>query len=223
MTNPQRFSIVAFASCSGVLLILALAIPHGNDVLLINGCHHVILDRISPFVTELGNALYYLPALLLLLFVRFRWATALSLAGILHGLAVVLSKRLLFPDALRPAGMLDKASLHFIPGIKVHTLMSFPSGHTATAFAFLLILSLYLNNRWISILLLTVALLTGLSRIYLLQHFLIDVAAGAAIGTASAWVAYYLINQQTWSWLDWRLTFSVRKANELQGSTTAQG
>ncbi|MDW8331615.1 MAG: phosphatase PAP2 family protein [Cyclobacteriaceae bacterium] len=205
------------------MLILALIIPHGKDVLLINGYHHAMLDRISPVITELGNAVYYLPVLLVLLFVRFRWATALSLAGILHGLAVVLSKRLLFPDALRPTGMLDKASLHFIPGIKVHTLMSFPSGHTATAFAFLLILSLYLNNRWLSILLLTIALLTGLSRIYLLQHFLIDVAAGATIGTASAWTACYLINQQPWSWLDWRLTFSVRKANEIQGSITAQG
>lgn len=223
MQDNQRFSFIAFFLVVVLLITANLFIPCGDDILLINGHHHALLDLISPWITELGNGIHYLPVPVILLFVRFRWATIISLAGIFHGIAVLVLKRLMFPYALRPAGLLDKALLHFVPGIKVHTAFSFPSGHTATAFAFLLVISLYLNNRWLTLILASLALLTGLSRVYLLQHFLTDVAAGAAIGTASAWLAWEILKTKKWPWLDWRLSFSLRKANELQESAPAQG
>jgi membrane-associated phospholipid phosphatase len=223
MQDNRQFTFTIFFLVVFVLFIANLFIPFGNDILLINGHHHVWLDLISPWITELGNGLFYLPFFILMLFHRFRWAFAISLAGILHGAVVLVFKRLLFPGALRPAGLLNNPLLHFVPGIEVHTTFSFPSGHTATAFAFLLTISLYLNNRWFTLIFAALALLTGLSRVYLLQHFLIDVAAGAAIGTISAWTAWQIIKNKRWPWLDWRLTFSVQKANELQGSAPAQG
>lgn len=223
MQDNQRLSFIAFFLVVVLLLTANMFIPYGEDILLINGHHHAVLDLMSPWITELGNGLYYLPVLAIMLFTRFRWAMLISLAGIFHGIAVFVLKRLMFPGALRPAGLLDKALLHFVPGVKVHATLSFPSGHTATAFAFLLIISLYLNNRWLTLFFALLALLAGLSRIYLLQHFLIDVAAGAAIGTTSAWAAWQMLKNKTWPWLDWHLTFSIRKANELQGSAPAQG
>lgn len=63
------------------------------------------------------------------------------------------------------------------------TSSSFPSNHTAMAFAMAyLILRLY--PAWYNILLLyLLAVLIGLSRVYLREHYPLDVLGGAALGT----------------------------------------
>lgn len=61
---------------------------------------------------------------------------------------------------------------------------SFPSGHTAAAFA--AAYSLYLSNKRSGIWMLYSAAVMGFSRVYLLVHYPMDVVAGAAIGMLSA-------------------------------------
>ena len=48
------------------------------------------------------------------------------------------------------------------------------------------------NNKTTQLALLTAALLVGYSRIYLGQHFLLDVIVGAVIGTASGIIGFYI-------------------------------
>ncbi|MGP0074985.1 MAG: phosphatase PAP2 family protein [Bryobacteraceae bacterium] len=65
---------------------------------------------------------------------------------------------------------------------------SFPSGHTMTAFAVAIPLALFYPT--LSIGLLFCALSIATSRILLGMHFLSDVVAGAAIGTALGYLGY---------------------------------
>jgi undecaprenyl-diphosphatase len=67
---------------------------------------------------------------------------------------------------------------------------SFPSGHTMTAFAVAIPLSVFYPN--ITIGLLFCALSIAMSRILLGMHFLSDVVAGALIGTALGYAGYFL-------------------------------
>jgi membrane-associated phospholipid phosphatase len=71
---------------------------------------------------------------------------------------------------------------------------SFPSGHTASAFAAAELLNQEYRNvsPWISYAGYTVATLTGALRMYNNRHWLSDVVAGAGVGIASTKIAYLI-------------------------------
>ncbi len=61
---------------------------------------------------------------------------------------------------------------------------SFPSGHTTSAFALLVFLTVFVfpkNNKIVS-LIFTLALLVGISRLYLAAHFFKDIYLGSIVG-----------------------------------------
>jgi membrane-associated phospholipid phosphatase len=71
--------------------------------------------------------------------------------------------------------------MHTVKGVTMHQLSSFPSGHTATAFTIFL-LTIYIFDRTKMILIgLLYAMLCGYSRIYLGQHFPMDVGGGIIV------------------------------------------
>jgi hypothetical protein len=74
--------------------------------------------------------------------------------------------------------------------------LSFPSGHTVTAFVFFGVLA-YHFRRW-RLPLLAAASTAGLSRVTVGVHWPIDVIAGAIIGLASAWAAVHLARRLRW-------------------------
>ena len=67
---------------------------------------------------------------------------------------------------------------------------SFPSGHTITAFAVAVSLSLFYPEMGVGLLFCAISVAT--SRILLGMHFLSDVLAGGALGTALAYGAVWL-------------------------------
>lgn len=72
--------------------------------------------------------------------------------------------------------------------------LSFPSGHTTTAFALAVVLAHFFpGGRALWFLL---AVLVGLSRLYLVEHFLADVVAGAGLGFAVGWAVVWLSNRR---------------------------
>jgi undecaprenyl-diphosphatase len=74
---------------------------------------------------------------------------------------------------------------------------SFPSGHTITAFAVAVSLSIFYPE--LSVGLLFCAVSVAISRVMLGMHFLTDVLAGALLGSALAYVSDHLMI----AWLGW--------------------
>ncbi len=89
----------------------------------------------------------------------------------------------------------DNFPVHLIDGVHYHSgHNSFPSGHTMAAFSIFTALALFTKNKYFQLLYFVLALLVGISRIYLVQHFLDDVIFGASVGVILGIIAYYIFN-----------------------------
>lgn len=184
-----------------LLLVLSIAIPKGNDVLFINGGNTPFLDEFFKTITLFGDGLWFIPVAIISLFIRFQYSTVLALAALINGILISILKRGFFAGSERPAKVLDNDLLHFAQGVDIHHYNSFPSGHTATAFGLALLIALLFKKRTLSIFVLMLAMAVGYSRIYLAQHFLIDVTAGAIVGcftTLMAWQIIQSANRPRW-------------------------
>ena len=113
--------------------------------------------------------------------------------------------------------LIDNHLLHFVPNIDVHSHYSFPSGHTATIFCIALFLSLVIRRKMVAVALLLLALTVSYSRIYLLQHFLMDVAAGSLIGIVVVLLFWKIFDHIRF---DSRMHhgFRIRKSEQLKFS-----
>lgn len=88
-------------------------------------------------------------------------------------------------DQLRPPAVLPPDGFNLLG--PANKRLSFPSGHTVTAFVFFGVLAYHFRRwRWP---LLALAAAAGLSRVAIGVHWPLDVIAGAFIGLSSAWAA----------------------------------
>lgn len=148
------------------------------------------------YVTNLGDGLADIFLIGILLFIKFRYAFWLSLASIFQLLFVQISKRYIFSELKRPIIYFDGQQLDFVDGITIYTNNSFPSGHTTTAFSIFFLLSLIsTNSKPLQLVYFIAALLVGVSRIYLMQHFFIDVYFGAFFGILSTVLAVVIVEK----------------------------
>ena len=150
-----------------------------------------LLDPFMKLYTRLGDAglLFIVLGLVLLLFKSTRKAGFSALCAMLIGLVVVnlTIKPLIARE--RPWLVIE----NFVNLVPEKDPNSFPSGHTNAAFAFALALCMTAPKRWMKITAVCMAVVMGLSRLYVGVHFPSDVLVGALVGSlcglAGVWVA----------------------------------
>lgn len=189
-------SILVLIFISGLMLMM-----FGKSACFIslNNYHPFWLNVFFINYTFMGDGIFALGliAVTWLLFKRKEEGRALLISFLLSGLAAQIIKNLV--NAPRPKLYFEAGQyLHFIDGVSLANHSSFPSGHTATAFALATVLVLMARNKSAQLFILFGAVMVGYSRIYLAQHFLLDVMIGALIGTTSGILAvYFALNIKT--------------------------
>ena len=164
--------------------------------LLFNEWHSTWGDAAFPYITHLGDGLFSAVVVLALLCYRYYWALLGAISFIAAGMFAQFLKRNFFDEIVRPKlYFADDTLLNFVEGVEVHSYNSFPSGHASAAFACFTLLALLQPNRWGAVLCLCVALLTSYSRIYLQQHFFVDIYVGACIGVGLTSAVLYLMEK----------------------------
>jgi membrane-associated phospholipid phosphatase len=180
---------------------------HGSEILYANALHTNALNKFFLLATKIAEG----PGLILALLIALYSAYGKGLLMLINILAtsglVQFLKHIVFSNQLRPAEFFKGThELIFIPGLEMARYNSFPSGHTAAAFAMFFTLSLFAKNKYWGLLYFTLALLVGISRVYLMQHFFRDVYVGSAIGVfvpALLWLTFAQSNlYQNIKWRD---------------------
>ena len=162
-----------------------------------------VLDPFMKLYTQLGNTgmLFIVLGLLMLFWKPTRKAGFSALCAMLIGLIVV-------NFTIKPLVARDRPWLvieNFVNLVPEKDPNSFPSGHTNAAFAFAVgICAAKDSRRWMKITAVCMAVVMGLSRLYVGVHFPSDVLAGAVIGSLCGLAGAWIINK-VWNRLPERL------------------
>lgn len=165
-----------------------------------NGFYSPWQNDIWMAVTDMGDTFFFLAVFFIGSLLSYRFSLYLSVTGIVMVANSTLLKYLFVHP--RPLTVLAEMnlleSINTVPGYAMKCCNSFPSGHTATAFALFCTCALFMRNRVLKFAVFVLALAVGYSRIYLMQHFFEDVYAGSLIGVVTAVAAYCLLSKARW-------------------------
>lgn len=150
---------------------------------------HRYLDKIMFRATNLGGAIFSTLLVLILILIGssniklmgFELLTTLTISQIIvHSLKMLMSRE-------RPYNIFEHLNTF---GIDLKDY-SFPSGHTTAAIS--MATTITLNIPRLSLIVFALAVIVGISRIYLAVHYPTDVATGIIIGFSTAIIVHYFL------------------------------
>lgn len=197
MDHPQEYAYRNFitgaiiSSITGiVLIIISFALSKVDFFLLLNTDLGSFGDYLFSYATHLGDGTVWIPvAVLTILYRRDKFLLVFCTVAI-GTLIVQALKNFIIPAQLRPGSSItDTSSFHHVEWVPLLTNFSFPSGHTTTAFSIFLLGCLFIHKKWIIPAGFAYGLLVGYSRVYLAEHFPLDLGGGMLTAVVSVWLS----------------------------------
>ncbi len=183
----NEWCFVPIAMFCGFSGMLALLVPYSDEILFFNDLRIEPFNALFRFFTHCGEIWAFLVFGIAALFWKPRYGLMIALLGLLCLPVGYVLKDFIAVD--RPLTFFEKkeavGQVVLVPDIQLNRgQTSFPSGHTMAGFALYSLLTLMAgrkHQRW-GIFFAFMAIFVGISRIFLVQHFLADVLGGALIG-----------------------------------------
>ena len=151
------------------------------------GCHY---HRLLRWISKTGDGpLYLVIGILLILFNATDALLFFKVALLAY--AIDVSLYLILKNSIKRNRPTDKLS-NYTALITPSDKFSFPSGHTAAAFLFALLISNFYPPYTTGVFIW--ASLVGFSRVLLGVHFPGDIAAGALLGTSCAYLSLFIFS-----------------------------
>ena len=195
---PNLYVKARNLSLLGGLLLIATSAFFGRIpvFLLLNTDGGVFMDQFFKWATWGAEGWVWVPFLAIV----FGWFKKdfklIVLNFLLSTLFTQIPKRFIWDNISRPiASGIPLNEIHTVPGVVMHSWNSFPSGHTATAFT-LFLLTIYLfPTKWVFAIGAIFAMICAYSRVYLGQHFPMDLGGGMVVAVISSQLSI-LIHQK---------------------------
>lgn len=170
-----------------------------ESFIFLNQFHSSYLTKFFRVITFLGDGFFVISfSFLIVVFFRpyLKLGNTIILSYLFSGFVAQLFKNII--TAPRPIVCFQQMKSNFYIDTFSNCYVgfsSFPSGHTATAFAIATVFGLYFNKKGIVLLSLILAALVGYSRIYLGNHFVSDILGGLLVGVFTGILAVYVANK----------------------------
>ncbi len=221
MLNTIKQNAVFIALSLILIAVLGLAliyIPKDQLHLLLCNRHTPARDIFYRYYTHVAEWFPYVVCIAVLLFGRIGDGVFASAAMLLSALFTQIVKHIVV--APRPLTWFSEhfpsIQLPLVDGVKMNLWYSFPSGHTTSFFALAFVASILITSKLsgssrsssclVQLVLVLLATLGGYSRIYLSQHFALDVFAGALVGTLITLICYtVLYRYEDKKWYNYRI------------------
>lgn len=181
-------------------LLMLWSLPLAGDLAFFNSWRGGWTDPLFIYGTRMGEESGYLAITLVALYYRWKHAWWVPLTGVVVTLISFVTKMIF--RSPRPGFFLHDPNfadqIILVDGITpLSGLTSFPSGHTMGAFALAAFAICFLRwtRGWWWVLLFSMAVIVGISRMYLVMHFLKDVLLGSVMGVLIGIGMAYLYNQ----------------------------
>ena len=191
------------------LIVLGLLLLMHSKVdlhLLLTSYHTDFTDFLFKHLTEIGGSIPVIIAILLILY-KYRAAIFAVSAQIVVAITTNILKKI-FSEPRPKLWFRDNfpdVELHRVEGVHLHSVNSFPSGHTASAFAIFLALAFMTKNKALQMVYAVLAISAGYSRIYLSQHFAADVFLGSIVGVFATVLCWFCIENRIPKWGNYSL------------------
>ncbi len=148
------------------------------------------------YISYLAEGWIWIPYFMIL----FGWFKKDSIFILLNFLISTLftqiTKQFIWDAVSRPmASGIPQDQIHRVAGVDMHLWNSFPSGHTATAFTIFLVTIYYFPKKVVLAVGAIYALACGYARVYLGQHFPLDVAGGMMVAIFTLILSIYISNK----------------------------
>lgn len=188
--KQNRIFFIGYFLLAVLALFVLSCYSKADGFVLMNPYHSVILNQFFIPYTLVGHGAFVIGIAIILFILKKRFLSLMVISSfLLSGIIAQVLKYFILEA--RPALYLEKFNYpYFIDHVTLHNFHSFPSGHTASAFALASVLSFSVKNKNYSVLFLLLAALVGYSRMYLGQHFMDDIFAGSVIGVLSSIICW---------------------------------
>jgi membrane-associated phospholipid phosphatase len=179
-----------------ICLVIKLIYTKADIYFAVNSLNSPLADFLAPYVTDIGNG--WTAVAIAALFALFNYRKALIVASS-YAITSLSAQGLKYIfDTPRPMlyfkDQLDH--IHFVKGVEMLRVHSFPSGHTVSIFTLGVIFTYWSKNKAWGPLFLLIAVIVGYSRMYLSQHFFEDVTAGSVIGVIVTVIWLYWLDNK---------------------------
>lgn len=189
ISKPFKVAVGFSVGIAFVLFILSYLNTREVVFLWLNKDLGNIGDLFFNLMSHLAEGWIWIPYFIFI----FGWlkkdAIFILLNFLISTLLTQIPKNLIWDKVSRPmASGIAPEQIHIVKGVEMHSWNSFPSGHTATAFTLFLLTVYLFPKRSVLILGFLYAIASGYSRIYLGQHFPLDIAGGITVAITTLFI-----------------------------------
>lgn len=187
--------------------VILIQIEKPDSIIFFSERRTDFLNIFFKYFTKMGEGLLYLFFFLFFLNRKLKEGLGILLVAILVSIVSFIAKRIF--GHYRPIIFLEELgideTINFVEGVSLNVgKTSFPSGHTMSAFALYGIVSFMIaRKKGRGAILFLIALMIGISRIYLVQHFFQDVYVGAMVGLIIGMLVFFFINHSKYKNTHW--------------------
>ena len=189
------YKIAQLLSLSLALSLFTMSLVWGKNeaFLYLNANLGLFTDKVFEYSSYLAEGWIWIPYFIVLVGLYKKDKAFILMNFLISTLLTQFAKNFIFTTAMRPmASGLDATQIHTVPGVEIHTFNSFPSGHTATAFTLFILTTYLFPNKYVLSIGIVYAIVCGYSRVYLAQHFPLDLAGGIFVALLTLPISIFI-------------------------------